>query len=63
MRAAKVSLKRQAGSVSLEWTLATLVMLVALFVPLPGADRSLMALFMDALRGFYMNTSYLLSLP
>ncbi len=64
MREKKQSLTRQQGSISTEWVVLTAIMLVALFVPLPGGDgRSVMALFMDALKGFYMNSSYLLSLP
>ncbi len=54
----------QRGSVSMEWLLLTMAVLLALFAPLPGGDgRSVMAMFMDALKGFYMHVSYLLSLP
>lgn len=60
----RMRMRRQRGSVSTEWVIVTLIMIMALFAPVPGGDgRSVMALFMDALRGFYMNTSYLMSLP
>lgn len=57
-------MNKQRGSVSTEWTVATMALLVVLFTPLPGEEgRSLMAILMDSIRGFYMNTAWLLSLP
>ncbi|MEE9424943.1 MAG: hypothetical protein V3V18_08170 [Methylococcales bacterium] len=56
-------LNKQRGSVSTEWVIVTMIMLLALFAPLVGGNQSVMSLFMDALRGFHQNSSFLLSLP
>jgi hypothetical protein len=57
-------INKQTGNISTEWSVVTLIMLLALFAPLPGSNGlSIMNIFMDALRGFHQNSSFLLSLP
>lgn len=58
-----MSKHQQRGSVSTEWVVVTAIMLLALFAPLPGGDKSVMAVFMDAMRSFHQHGSYLVSLP
>lgn len=55
--------QKQAGSASVEYVLVTLAVMTALFFPVPGLDVSIVDYFLDALRGFQANTTYLLSLP
>lgn len=54
---------RQKGHVSSEWAAATFIMVIALFAPIPGGDKSLVGILMIALRDYYANMSLLLSLP
>lgn len=53
----------QSGHVVAEWVVTTFLLTVVLFMPLPGLDKSLVALMMEAIRNFYANNTYLLSLP
>ena len=53
----------QKGSVSVEWVILTMAMVVALFAPLPGTEQSLAGLMMQSIRDFYASISFLLSLP
>ena len=54
---------RVSGAASAEYVVVTFVVIVTLFLPVPGMGDSLVGLVMDALRGFQANTTYLMSLP
>lgn len=54
---------RQKGSVAVEWTMVTFMLIVVLFAPVFGENQSIMGLLMDSIRGFYENSSLLYSLP
>ena len=54
--------KKQQGTISIEWTLITFALVFALFVPFDG-DKSAAVKFMEAVRDFHSNSSYVLSLP
>jgi len=54
---------RMSGAASAEYVVVTFVIIVTLFLPLPGLGGSLLDLVMGALRGFQSNTTYLMSLP
>lgn len=47
----------------MEWCVATLAMVFALFVEIPGPNQSAVAMMGTALRGLYRHVSLLLSLP
>ena len=55
-------IKNQRGQASTEWTIATFIIIAALFVPFTG-DKSAVSLFMDAVRTHHKDTSFILSLP
>lgn len=54
----------QSGAAAVEYTVVTLAVITALFVPL-GGDGSLsgVGLLLQGLRNFQMHSTYLLSLP
>ncbi|MEE9321480.1 MAG: hypothetical protein V3U76_13600 [Granulosicoccus sp.] len=54
---------RVSGAASAEYVVVTFVVIVTLFVPIPGMSESLVGLVLNALRGFQANTTYLMSLP
>lgn len=56
------SIVRQLGHVSFEWTLVTLIVMTALFLPLDG-DKSAVVSLMDAVRSYHANASFAFSLP
>jgi len=58
----KSFVSRQKGGATVEWTVATFALTVALFVPWDG-NQSAMAMFMDAIRAFYASTTFSISLP
>ena len=58
----KSYIARQKGGATIEWTVATFALTVALFVPWDG-NQSAMAQFMDGVRTFYANSTFSLSLP
>ncbi len=53
---------RHHGQASVEYTIATVILIVALFVPWNG-ERAPVVLFLEAVRDFYANASFVLSLP
>ncbi|MFT6878206.1 MAG: hypothetical protein ACI9XK_004765 [Granulosicoccus sp.] len=53
----------QRGAVMVEYSIVTLVVVMVLFLPLPGLQDSLITTVMDALRQFQSHTMLLLSLP
>lgn len=53
----------QKGTVMVEYSVVTLVVVMILFIPLPGLQDSLITIVMDALRKFQSHTTLLLSLP
>ena len=53
---------KQRGHVSTEWTVATLLMLGALFLPIADG-QSAMALLMENVQGLHKHSSFVLSLP
>lgn len=59
----KVMYSAQTGHVSIEWVVATLIMVMALFAPIPGEDQSVVGVLMMAMRDFYASMTLLLSLP
>lgn len=54
---------KQKGHASIEWVVVTLIMVVALFAPIPGEDQSVVGMLMVAMRDFYASMTLLLSLP
>lgn len=54
--------KRNSGQSTVEYTVATFALLVAIFVPWDG-DQSAAVRFMEAARQFHANSSFALSLP
>lgn len=56
-------MKKIKGSVSVEWTLVTLLMIVMLFAPMPGSEQSLVGLMMESIRNLNEHGSFLYSLP
>jgi hypothetical protein len=54
---------KQQGHVAVEWVIVTLVMVVALFAPIPGTEQSAVGLMMQSIRDFHASNSFLLSLP
>ncbi|MFK8078029.1 MAG: hypothetical protein AB8B84_15690 [Granulosicoccus sp.] len=55
--------KDQSGSAIVEYCVVTVVVVAALFMPLPGIDASLVTYLSDALRLFQSHSTMLLSLP
>lgn len=55
--------KKQVGHVATEWTAIVLIVFAVLFMPLPGIDKSLTSYFMDSIRDYHRNSSYIYSLP
>ncbi len=53
---------KQSGHVSTEWTVATLVMLGVLFLPIADG-QSVLALLMESIQGMHRHSSFVLSLP
>ena len=58
-----VSLKRQIGSASTEWTILTLLVVAALFAPIAGDGQSTMGLIMETMQGFHKHGSKAYGLP
>ena len=54
---------RQSGHIATEWTLIVLILFAVLFAPLPGLGKSLTSHFMDSVRDYHKNSSYIYSLP
>ena len=50
------------GNVTVEWTLVTILLFGALFLPVDG-ERSAMELFVEAVQDYNGGTTFLLSLP
>lgn len=63
MRQLKMSVRSERGHVSAEWVAVTFAMVLALFMPLPGVDQSVVGLMMQAIRDFHASNSFLISLP
>ncbi len=55
--------KHQRGATSTEWTVATLILLAALFVPAGPSGQSVMGFMMESLQNFHKHTTYVYSLP
>ncbi len=53
----------QSGSSTVEYAIGTSAVIASLFLPIPGFDASLITVFLDALKEFQDNTTYLISLP
>ena len=62
MKMLKSRTNKQNGQATLEWTIATFALVVALFVPWNGNDSAVSA-FMKAVRINHANSSFVLSLP
>jgi len=56
------NIKKQNGQAMAEWSIATFVLIVALFIPFNGQE-SAVSMFMDAVRTNHKNTTFSLSLP
>ncbi len=54
---------KQRGHVSTEWTVTTMLMIAALFLPIAGDGQSVVALLMESLQGLHKHNSFVLSLP
>jgi len=60
----KGSLFLQRGSATIEYFIGTVAVVVSIFIfPVPGFDAPLVTVFLDALKAFQDNTTYLMSLP
>ena len=46
-----------------EYLIGTIGVAIALFIPIPGLNESVLMFMVNALRGFQANTTYLMSLP
>jgi len=57
-----LKMKTQSGHAITEWTVATFILIMAMFVPWNG-EQSAVSMFMDAARTNHANSSYPLSLP
>jgi len=55
--------RKQCGSAMVEYSVLTLMIVMVLFVPLPGIEESLLNTMLLALKQFQANTTYLLSMP
>ncbi|MEJ2611122.1 MAG: hypothetical protein P8179_13825 [Candidatus Thiodiazotropha sp.] len=55
--------KRQSGHVTVEYVVVTMVLILALFMPVTDERQSAVSLLMDAIRGYDQNRSLLYSLP
>ena len=56
--------QKQIGGVTVEYCVATMMVIAALFIPLGGeGSMSGVDLLLQGLRNFQMHTTYLLSLP
>jgi hypothetical protein len=53
---------KQRGQATAEWTIATMILIGALFVPYNGKD-SAMSNFMKKLRSYNADSTYFISLP
>ncbi|WP_416394995.1 hypothetical protein [Allohahella sp. A8] len=58
----QASLFSQRGQVTAEWLVGTLILVLALFVPLNGED-SAVSLMMTAIRDHYSAASFVASMP
>ncbi len=57
------AVKRQCGSVLTEYTITTGIIVVALFVPIPGLGESAIDLVIRALNEFQAHSVVMLSMP
>lgn len=55
--------QHQSGSASIEYIVLSAMVISALFIPVPPFDVSLVDWFLDTLRAFQANSTYLMSLP
>jgi len=53
----------QSGNISTEWILIVAMLFVVLFIPMNGKGKSLSSYFMDGIRDYHKNSSYIYSLP
>ena len=53
----------QTGLVYVEYMLATLTLIVLLFMPVPGTEYSIVQFVIQGIREFYSNTTVLIALP
>ena len=53
----------QRGAALVEYSIVTMVVVMILFLPLPGLQDSLVATILSALRQFQSHSTLLLSLP
>lgn len=56
-------MKKSKGSISVEWVVVTLIMVLILFAPMPGSEQSVVAYMMQSIREFNEHGSFLYSLP
>lgn len=56
-------IKRYAGSALTESLIVSTIVLLALFVPVPGLGESVLSFLVNAFRGFQANAIYLISIP
>lgn len=54
---------RQKGATSVEYAVLTFVVVMVLFMPLPGMGSSLVETVLSAFRQFQANSTFLYSLP
>lgn len=54
---------RQSGQIMTEYLIVAGVLAAVFFAPMPGADKSLFQLLIDAFRSAWASYSYTISLP
>ncbi len=54
---------RQSGQIMTEYLIVAGVLAAVFFAPMPGADKSLFQLLIDAFRAAWASYSYTISLP
>jgi len=59
----KPNLRKQTGSVIVEYSIVTGFLVGILFLPMPGADISLIDVVLSALVSFQAHTTTMMSLP
>jgi hypothetical protein len=57
------SFKGQAGHVTAEWVVVTLILILVLFAPVTDDNQSVTGMLMESIRDFDRNKSLLYSLP
>ena len=63
MRLNATSVIRQQGYFMSEYLVGTALVAFAMFTPMPGIEESVFVFFVNALKDFQANSTYMMSLP